>query len=81
MFERNISLDDVRQVVAHGEVIRTYPEDKPFPSRLILGWSGKRPVHVVAADDDQENIIIITVYEPDPDLWEEDFRTKKEQKK
>ncbi|PJF26427.1 MAG: hypothetical protein CUN53_07885 [Phototrophicales bacterium] len=81
MFERNISLDDVREVVAHGEVIRVYPADKPFPSRLILGWTGKRPIHVVAADNDEQNIIIITVYEPDPDLWETDFKTKKEQDK
>jgi hypothetical protein len=73
MFARQISRDDVR------EVIRAYPDDTPFASRLILGWRGRRPLHVVAADDDEGQTIIITAYEPDPALWEPDFRRKKEQ--
>lgn len=78
MAEREITIDDVRDVVQNGEVIRDYPDDTPYPSRLILGWCGTRPLHVVAADnDDDKQTIIITVYEPDPDLWEPDFRSKK----
>lgn len=77
MFEREITPDDVKNVIDEGEVIREYIDDKPFPSRLILGWSGKRPIHVVAADDDHDQIIIITAYEPDPQLWESDFKSKK----
>lgn len=78
MFERGISRDDVREVILHGEVIREYHDDQPYPSRLILGWKGSRPLHVVAADNESLNeTIIITVYEPDPALWEADFRTKK----
>jgi hypothetical protein len=37
MFQRRISEEEVKQVVATGEAIETYPTDKPFPSRLILG--------------------------------------------
>lgn len=78
MFERQISEDDVRHVLDTGEVIRGYPEDKPYPSRLLLGWRGSRPLHVVAADaTDEDAVIIITVYEPSPDLWEADFRRRK----
>lgn len=79
MFERGISRDDVRLVVENGEVIREYPDDTPFPSRLILGWREKRPIHVVAANDDDDQTIIITAYEPDPAIWEPDFKKKKEQ--
>ncbi len=80
MFEREISRDDVAAVIAHGEVIRAYPDDTPYPSRLILGWRGERPLHVVAADNhDDDETIIITVYVPDTNLWESDFKTKKEQ--
>ena len=66
-------------VVEQGEVIREYPDDTPFPSRLMLGWREQRPLHIVAADDDDEQTIIITAYEPDPNLWEADFKKKKEQ--
>ena len=80
MFERSISRSDVAYVIEHGEVIREYPDDTPYASRLMLGWRNKRPLHVVAADNDaDEETIIITAYEPDPDLWESDFRKKKEQ--
>jgi hypothetical protein len=51
MFERGISTDDVRQVTELGEVIREYADDTPYPSRLILGWIGGCPLHVVAADN------------------------------
>ena len=80
MFERGISRQDVLYVIEHGEVIREYRDDTPYPSRLMLGWREKRPLHVVAADNDADNeTIIITAYEPDPLLWKVDFKHKKEQ--
>lgn len=78
MAARNITRDDVEFVVRDGEVIREYADDTPYPSRLILGWSENRPLHVVAADDNAANeIYIITVYEPDSEIWDEDFRSRK----
>ncbi len=78
MFERHISHDDVRHVLEQGEVIREYVDDQPFASRLILGWRDQRPLHVVAADNDQNETIIITAYRPDPLIWESNFKKKKE---
>jgi hypothetical protein len=79
MAERRVSRAEVEGVVTEGEVIKDYPDDTPYPSRLILGWSGERPLHVVAADNDEDNeTIIITVYEPDPTIWTDDFRRKRE---
>jgi len=78
MFERNISTDDVRQVLENGEMVEEYPEDKPFPSKLILGRIGSRPLHVVVAHDKATNEkIVITVYEPEPTMWEADFKRRK----
>ena len=79
MFQRGIPADDVKRVIASGEVVESYPDDKPYPSRLVLGWIGTRPLHVVAAynaSEDEE--IVITVYEPDSDLWDLDFRRRKQ---
>lgn len=78
MFERGIDAKDVRQVIEYGEVIKEYSDDKPYSSRLLLGWKEERPLHVVAADHNEAaETIIITVYEPDPTLWNADFRSKK----
>lgn len=44
MFERGISGTDIEIVVHSGEVIEDYPADTPYPSKLLLGWCGSRPV-------------------------------------
>ena len=77
MSQRSISDGDVRLVLTAGEVIEDYTTDLPYPSQLVLGWSGGRPLHVVAAQNavDQETIIV-TVYEPDPSKWTPDFRRR-----
>ena len=79
MFERQINADDVKLVLETGEMIENYPDDTPYPSRLLLGWISKRPLHVVVAENrlDKESIII-TVYEPDSELWEPDFKRRKQ---
>jgi len=78
MFERHITVDDVRAVVESGESITTYPDDTPYPSRLVVGWVGKRALHVVVADNPQDQeIIVITAYEPDFEWWDADFRRRK----
>lgn len=76
MFERGISVEDVREIVGAGRAIHKYPEDGPYSSRLLMGWIADRPLHVVCADADEQTIII-TVYEPDPLLWEPGFERKK----
>lgn len=78
MFERHISVDDVRQVLDTSETIEVYPQDMPHAARLVVGWPRKRPIHVVAADDPESHItIVITAYQPSTDLWEPDFRRRK----
>ena len=78
MFERAVSTDEVRAVLATGETIADYPDDTPYPSRLVLGWRGDRPLHVVAAyNATDDETIVVTVYEPVTADWEPDFRRKK----
>lgn len=77
MFERAVTEQEVREALESGETIEQYPHDTPYASRLVLGWCGDRPIHVVAVDNLQEDeVIVITVYEPDPALWDTDFRRR-----
>lgn len=74
MFERRISRDELITVIENGTIIEDYPDDFPLPSRLLLGWVGRRPVHVVIADNAADNeIIVVTAYEPDPQRWRSGF--------
>ena len=78
MFERCISVEDMNATLANGKTIENYPEDTPYPSRLLLGHAGARPLHMVAAENASDGEqIIITVYEPDPAQWEPTFTLRK----
>lgn len=78
MVERRIRRADVLDALERGEVIEDYPEDTPFPSALVLGFVGERPLHVVVAFDAAgQDAYIITVYEPSPDKFELDWRTRR----
>jgi len=78
MFQRMVSEEDIKHILAAGETIEEYPEDSPFPGRLVLGWCDGRPLHVVVADNmESDEVIIVTVYGPDAEAWEADFRRRK----
>jgi hypothetical protein len=78
MAQRSVSEEDVMQMLLTGETIQVYHSDTPYPSELILGWCNKRPLHIVVATDTiGRRKIVVTVYEPNSDQWEADFRRKK----
>lgn len=78
MFERGISERRVRQALEAGDIIEDYSAEMPEPSRLILGFQGKRPFHVVTSESTETNeITVVTVYVPDPEKWKKDFRSRR----
>ena len=78
MFARRVSVSDVRRLVGAGETIEEYPDDTPYPSRLVLGWLGERPVHIVVADNaEAKELIVITVYEPEGSRWDGGFKRRR----
>jgi len=78
--ERGININDVQNAINSGEIIEQYPEDFPFPSCLVFGFSGNKPLHVVASID--EGIMyIISAYIPSEEKWESDLKTRKEASK
>lgn len=78
MFARNISVEEVTVVLREGQAIEVYSDDKPYPSCLLLGRAGGRNLHIVAAQDPANSgCIVVTAYEPGPNVWESDFRTRR----
>lgn len=75
---RNISVKEVEQAVeGRCEIIENYPDDKYGPSCLILGFTGSgRPLHIQCSYPSRPVIKLITLYEPDAELWVE-FRARK----
>lgn len=57
---------------------KDYPDDTPYPSRLILGFDGERPLHVVSAyNAENDTEYVITVYEPDVQKWSNNFTERR----
>ncbi len=76
MFERGISEADIREILSTGEVIADYPDDRPYPSQLLLGWIDNKPMHILTAETDNGETIIVTAYHPELALWEDNFKRR-----
>ena len=70
---------EVTEAVATAERIDDYPDDEPYPSSLFLGWTAaSRPLHFVVSYDEEAGLaIVVTVYEPDPQLWNDSRERKR----
>lgn len=78
LVERGITVRDITHCIASGEIIEQYERDRSFPSALVLGVSaGGKYLHAVLGQYD-EFIYLITAYYPDSDIWNDDFKTRKE---
>jgi hypothetical protein len=77
MFQRDIYETEVENVIINGEIIESYPTDKPYPSFLALGYFDGLALHVVYAKDEDSNVIIITAYRPSLEKWQNDLKTRK----
>jgi len=78
MFQRGFKRQDITEIVAAGEIIASYSDDQPHPSFLLLGFSGETPIHVVVAQNQQDNVcVVVTAYIPDNKLWDDGFRKRK----
>jgi len=74
---RRVTVQDMREAIAAGEVIEDYPDDKYGPSCLLLGYTqAGRPLHIQCSYPSRPLLKIITLYEPDASLWV-DFRVRK----
>jgi hypothetical protein len=76
---RRVSVQELREAIDSGEIIEDYPNNKYGSSCLIFGLTTtNRPLHVQCSYPSRPLLKVITVYEPDVDLWI-DFRVRKRQ--
>lgn len=74
---RRIGVRELREAIETGGIIEDYPDDKYGPSCLIFGLTMEnRPLHVQCSYPSRPLLKVITLYEPDEDLWI-DFKVRK----
>lgn len=75
---RKISLETIEEAVHRGAIIEDYPDDPRGPSCLVLGITqAGKPLHVVCGKTGDDQLLVITAYEPNLEEWEADWRTRK----
>lgn len=75
---RQLRVQEIREAITNGQVIEDYPEDKYGPSCLIFGSTqAQRPIHVQCSYPSRSLVKIITVYEPNPQQWNNDFTQRR----
>ena len=67
--EETIEIEDIREALLSGQILEDYPRDPRGPNCLVLGYSGKRPIHIVCGWAKNGWLLIITVYIPRPPKW------------
>ena len=78
MEERGLSVEDLRAALANGEDIESRPGEEPYAARLVLGMCRLGTLHVAVRDNiEDDETIVETAYQPDPVLWEPDFKTRR----
>ena len=71
---------EVESALSNCAVIEDYPWlTRRLPDCLVLAFTPNgNPLHaVVALDEPQDRIFIVTVYRPDKKRWENDWKTRK----
>ena len=75
---RQIRLQEIREAIANSQIIEDYPNDKYAPSCLICGLTKTgKTIHTQISYPSRPLVKIITVYEPDPQKWNNDFTIRR----
>ncbi|MGH7962654.1 MAG: DUF4258 domain-containing protein [Candidatus Binatia bacterium] len=76
--QRSIARETLIAAAGSYEIVEAYPEDKYFPSYLLLGRQGAEVFHALLGTDvDGQNVRVVTAYYPSPEEWEEDCKTRR----
>ena len=78
--QRNITYtyEEIKEVIRNVEIIEEYPTDYPYPSCLVLGRTMNRRILHVVIGAIEDKIWLVTVYEPDAEKWDRQFKCRKE---
>ena len=76
--QRAVTPEMLGKAIATLEIVEAYPQDRYLPSFLVRGESGGIVFHVqIATDVKGGNIRIVTMYVPDPHVWDNGSRLRR----
>lgn len=76
--ERPITRQMIVDATDSYAIVEEYPDDKYFPSYLLLGRTGDDAFHVLFGTDvSGRNVRVVTAYVPRAEEWEPNLKTRR----
>ena len=76
--QRGLDGEALCNAISSLEIIEAYPDDKYLPSFLLRGEAQGAVFHAqVATDVEGDNIRVVTMYTPDGEEWDDEFRKRR----
>ena len=78
LIKRNIARKSIKEVLQNGTIIEQYPNDYPYPSCLVSGYTSTGEILHIVCGIGENRLWIITAYRPDSSIWNDSFSKRKE---
>lgn len=77
--QEQLERGEVEIGLTHCVLVEDYPTiGRPLPDCLVLLFVAGAPVHAtIAIDEEAGRIIVVTVYVPSEERWEDDWKTRR----
>ncbi|BBO86838.1 DUF4258 domain-containing protein [Desulfosarcina ovata] len=72
--EGKIHITEIEDAILFGKILEIHKHPSRGGSYLILGFSGKKPVHVICAETQNSLIVILFAYIPSLPIWKNSYQ-------
>jgi YgiT-type zinc finger domain-containing protein len=72
--EGKISTAEIEDAISSGKILEVHKHPSRGISYLVLGFSGKKPVHVICAETQNSRLVILFAYIPSPPIWKNSYQ-------
>jgi len=66
-----VSVKEIEDAILNGKIIEIHRHPQRGNSSLVLGYSGKKPVHVMCADGKDDSLEVLFAYVPSSPIWDD----------
>ena len=67
--ERRIAIREIASAISNGAIIEYHLNPERPDSSLVMGVSGKKPIHVLCSEGHDGHLMVLLAYVPSPPLW------------
>ena len=71
LMAREVTIQEIEDAIASGRIIEIHRHPKRNASSLVLGYTGKKALHIMCSEDQNDWLVILFVYLPSRPIWDD----------